>query len=321
MRCDCSPGEEATCACVESAYQGTRATEGVVSYGTPVRPIRTIVHNDDPVGYSTRILCGTPTRGTVRIEWHNAFRGMVTPTNWSMVSMCQPMSTYIPVRFQVADAQNLIVRELLEKDFEWMLLLEDDVIPPPDLLIKLNRYMQKADTPVVSGLYFTKSEPSEPLIYKGRGAGAFVDFNIGEKVWCDGVPTGCLLVHHSLLRAMWEDSEEYMVGGFATRRVFESAVRSWIDPETGSVSTKACTSDLDWCWRIIDGDYMAKAGWTKLAGNPEPFVVDTSIMCQHIDPHGRTFPERFVTVKASPPPPPDLGVAVSESAELSEQVG
>lgn len=286
---------------------------------SPVRPIRTIVHNDDPVGYSTRILCGTPTRGTVRIEWHSAFRGLVTPTNWSMVSMCQPMSTYIPVRFQVADAQNLIVKELIERDFEWLLLLEDDVIPPPDLLIKLNQYMQAGDTPVVSGLYFTKSEPSEPLIYRGRGSGSFLDFVPGGKVWCDGVPTGCLLVHQALLRAIWNESEEYVVAGHTTRRVFESATRSWIDPETGSVSTKACTSDLDWCWRIMDGGFFKKAGWDKFDGLEHPFLVDTSIQCQHIDIAGRQFPGQFVTL-APEQGPPDLGVAVEESADLEERV-
>ena len=283
---------------------------------TPVRPIRTIVHNDDPFGYSTRLLCGTPTRGTVRIEWHNAMRGLVTPTNWSMVSMCQPMSTFIPVRFQVADAQNIIVKEMIARDFEWLLLLEDDVIPPPDMLIRLNEYMHAADTPVVSGLYFTKSDPSEPLVYKGRGSGAFVDFNLGDKIRCDGVPTGCLLVHQALLRAMWEDAEEYAVAGNLTRRVFESATRAYVDPTTGSVSTKACTSDLDWCWRVIDGGYMRKAGWSKFDGD-EPFLVDTGIQCGHIGIDGRVFPGDRVTLRR----PVDLGVSVEEKTGLAEQVG
>lgn len=286
---------------------------------SPVRETR-MVYNDDPIGYSNRILCGTPTRGTVRIEWHTAFRGMVTPTNWSMVSLTQPMSTYIPVRFQVADAQNIIVHECLKGDFEWLLLLEDDVIPPPDLLIKLNGYMQEGKHPVVSGLYFTKSEPSEPLIYRGRGSGSFLDFRMGDPVQADGVPTGCLLVHHSLLKVMWADSEVYEVGGISTRRVFESSTRAWVDPETGSVNTKACTSDLDWCWRIIDGGYFEKAGWDELEGVQYPFLVDTSIQCQHITPDGRTFPGRFVTTAPSDPPPADLGVAVVEHAATVEQL-
>lgn len=280
--------------------------------GSPVRATR-MIHNNDPVGYSNRIMMGTPTRGTVRIEWHSAVRSMLVPTNWGMVTMTQAMLAYIPVRFQVADAQNLIVKELLRGDFEWLLLLEDDTIPPVDLLVKLNGYMQRADTPVVSGLYYTKSEPSEPLIYRGRGNGAFLDWRLGERVWCDGVPTGCLLVHHALLRAMWDDSDEYLAGGQVTRRVFESATRSWVDPETGTVNTTACTSDLDWCSRIIDGDYFRKSGWDDYADREFPFLVDTSIHCLHITPDGQTFPPRLVA-------PPDLGVAVSEETVATERL-
>lgn len=284
---------------------------------SPVRPTRTIVHNDDPIGYTNRILVGTPTRGTVRIEWHNAVHGLVIPTNWSMISMIQPMSTFIPVRFQVADAQNMIVQEALTKDFEWVLLLEDDVLPPPDLLIKLNAYMQAGDTPVVSGLYYTKSTPSEPLIYHGKGNGAFLDFQMGEQVWADGVPTGCLLIHHSILREMAEDADYYEFNGQRAKRVFESATRSWIDPETGSVNTSSSTSDLDWCWRVKEQGYFRRAGWPQYDALEYPFLVDTSILCRHITPDGIVFPPW----RTSQPCPPDLGVAVEESASIIEHIG
>ena len=81
--------------------------------------------------------------------------------------------------------------------------------------------MLAGDVPVVSGLYFTRGYPSEPLVYRGRGNGYYGDWRIGDKVWADGVPTGCLLIHCSILRAMWKDSEEYQVSGQTLRRVFE----------------------------------------------------------------------------------------------------
>ena len=206
--------------------------EEAPGYGSPVRPIRYIVENDDEIGYVNRIIVGTPTRGSVRIEWHSAVRGLMVPPNWSMVTMPQQMSPYIPLRFQVADAQNLIVAKCLELDFEWLLLLEDDVVPPVDLFVKLNDYMREGQVPVVSGLYYLKSEPSEPIIYRGAGTGSFHDFELGEKVWADGVPTGCLLIHHAILRTMWDDSEEYNVGSQTVRMVFQSPAKSWMDPET-----------------------------------------------------------------------------------------
>ena len=256
---------------------------------TPLRPIRKIVLDSGDPGYVNRILIGTPSRGTVRIEWHSAVRGVVTPTNWSHVSMTQAMSSFIPVRFSVADAQNLIVREAIARDFEWLLLLEDDTMPPPDLFIKLNHYMKDEPTPVVSGLYYTKSEPSEPLIYRGRGTGAYTDFKIGEKVWCDGVPTGCLLIHCSILREMWKDSPEYVINGQVTRRVFETPVRQWINPETQDVNTITGTSDLDWCTRVMEGNYFEKSGWKEFQKKKYPFLVDTSLRCSHITPDGQQF--------------------------------
>lgn len=261
-------------------------------HATPVRPIRHVVLDSGDPGYVNRLLVGTPTRGTVRIEWHAAVAGLTIPANWSRVSMVQPVSSFVPLRFTVADAQNLIVREAVAKDFEWLLFLEEDVVPPPDLFVKLNGYMRDEPTPVVSGLYYTKSEPSEPLIFRGRGNGCFNDFRMGERVWADGVPTGVLLVHCAVLRAMWEESEEYRVpsNGEATRAVFETPARSWVDPATGAVNTVTGTSDLDWCTRVIEGGFLAKAGWDGYSEREHPFLVDTSIFCRHLAPDGRAYP-------------------------------
>src|SRR5678816_3335038 len=92
--------------------------------------------------------------------------------------------------------------------------------------------MSDAKTPVVSGLYFTRSRPSDPLIYRGRGTGAFRDFQIGDKVYCDGVPTGLLLIHRAVLQVMWDDSPKYRIRDQVTRRVFETPRNAWADPES-----------------------------------------------------------------------------------------
>ena len=126
--------------------------------------------------------------------------------------MQQFINSYSPLRYQVADAQNLIVREVVQRDFEWLLLIEHDTCLPPDGFIRFNEYIRNADTPVVSGLYYTKTRPSEPLVFRGRGTSFYDDWKLGDRVWCDGVPTGCLLIHAGILRAMWAESEEYQVG-------------------------------------------------------------------------------------------------------------
>jgi len=150
--------------------------------------------------------------------------------------------------------------------------------------------MREEQVPVVSGLYYTRSIPSEPLIYRGRGNSFYTDWDMGDKVWCDGVPTGCLLIHCGILRAMWQDAESYQLAGIQVRRVFETPTRSWHDPETGTFNMTSGTSDLDWCTKVMTGGYFGKAGWTEYEGREFPFLCDTNIKCGHINPDGQQFP-------------------------------
>ena len=249
----------------------------------------TIQDSGDP-GYVNRLLVATPTTGLVRIEWVQARYGQIIPINWSMVTMLQFINSYIPLRYQVADAQNLIVREVVSKNFDWLLLVEHDNLLPPDAFIRFNEYMRKADTPVVSGLYYTRSRPSEPLVFRGRGNSFYGDWKVGDLVWCDGVPTGCLLIHGSILRAMWAESAEYNVGSQVTRRVFETPRNLWFDPESQQYNTACGTSDLWWCTRVVEGGFFKKAGWDRYHEMRNPFLVDTNIFCKHIDPDGIQYP-------------------------------
>lgn len=258
----------------------------------PLREIRNVILDSNDPGYVNRILIGTAATGSVRVEWMMGRYGQIIPANWSSVQMMQFMSTFVPLRFQVADAQNMIVREAITGDYEWVLFLEHDTIPPSDLFIRLNDYMRSGEVPIVSGLYFTRSLPSEPLVYRGRGNSYYGDWKLGDLVWADGVPTGCLLVHCSILREMWKDAKEYTVGGQTTREVFITPRTSWFNTEKGQYNTSAGTSDLDWCSHVMAGDYLRKAGWGAFADeHPQyPFLVDTRIFCYHIAPDGTKFP-------------------------------
>ncbi len=249
--------------------------------------------NDSGRSPRNRILISTPTLGVVRMEWAIARAGQVIPCNWSCSDMRTGLNAFVPIRYLVADAQNLAVQEAIEEDFEWLLLHEDDVILPSDAFLRLNGYMKKGDVPVVSGLYYTKSDPSEPVIYRGRGNSCFDGWKMGSRVWADGVPTGCLLIHCSILKAMWDESDDYEIfNGTTVRKVFETPARIWTDPESGQEQTQVGTSDLNWCDRVIEGNYFKKAGWSKVGRRKYPFLVDTKIACKHIDlSSGTQYPQ------------------------------
>lgn len=253
-----------------------------------------IIDDSGQDSYMNRLLIGTPTTGLVRIEWVGSRYGQVIPCNWSMVGMHQFVNAYVPLRYQVADAQNLCVRAAIEGEFEWLLLYEHDVLPPPDTFIRLNEYIRREEIPVVSGLYFSRSIPSEPLIYRGRGTSYHTDWKLGDRVWVDGVPTGLMLIHCGILRAMWEDAEEYELINTRTRRVFHTPRDIWYSPDTLQFHTATSTSDLHWCTQVMEGDYLRKAGWGKFVDGLEdpryPFLCDTQLFCRHIDPDGRIYP-------------------------------
>lgn len=242
-----------------------------------------------------RLLIGTPTTGIVRMEWVASRYNQTIATNWSKTDMIEYMSSYVPLRYTVHDAQNLIVKACIEEGYEWLLLIEDDTMPPPDALLRFTEYMDKSDIPVVSGLYFTKSVPPEPMVYRGRGNHYFRKWLLGDRVWVDGVPTGMVLIHSRLLKAVYDDSAEYNVpnSNKLARRVFDTLSQTWFNEDKGANETLTSTSDLNFCTRVINGGYLKKAGFNKVANKKYPFLIDTNIFAQHIAKTGQQFPLDF----------------------------
>lgn len=240
--------------------------------------------------WSKRVIIFTPSRGLVRTEWVQGRYGQIIPTNWSMVEMIQFVSPYMPLEYQLADAQNLLAKKVVEDDYDWIIYIEDDNIIPPDTIIRFNKYMNDNKVPIVSGLYFTKSVPPEPLIYRGRGNSYFKDWKMGDLVWSDGIPFGCRLESAKFIKEAWKTSPEYMVGNETTRRVFYQPGKITFNGEKGGFEAIGGTTDLAWCKRIMEEDLFTKAGYPAYAKMKFPFLVDTNIFVKHVDQNGRQYP-------------------------------
>lgn len=237
--------------------------------------------------FANRVLIATPATGLVRMEWVSARYGQIIPTNWSHVEFVQYMSSYIPLGFQVAEAENIIAKQMIEGEFEWLLSIEHDNVLPPNAFVKLNQYMIKGDIPVVGGLYFTKGQPPEPMIYREPGKGYYADWKLGDKVWCRGLPFGCTLIHRSIIKALWDEAPEYAIGNTTTRRVFKHPQAN--DDEIGMFNISG-TTDLQFCNECIEKKIFEKAGWPDFQKKEFPFLVDTSIFVKHIDNNGNQHP-------------------------------
>lgn len=257
-----------------------------------------IDHASKKNAWQKRVLIFTPTTGLVRVEWVQARYGQIIPTNWSNVEITQFLNPYVPVGYQLADAQNLMAKHVVENDFEWIIYIEHDNVIPPDGFLRFNQYMNEQKVPVVSGLYWLKSDITEPLLYRGRGLSYFKDWKLGDKVWVDGIPFGFRLEHASLIKAAWEKSEKYSVMGVETRRIFKQPGCSWFDEEKGGFVATGGTTDLAWCSRLMDENLFADAGWPEYQKMKYPFLVDTNIFVKHIDQNGQVYPlaipDRFI---------------------------
>jgi hypothetical protein len=211
--------------------------------------------------------------------------------------MIQWLNSYVPIEYLLPDAENLIAKEVVEGDFEWLLSIEQDNILPRDAFVRINEYIKEKKVPVVSGLYFTKSNPTEPIMYRGRGNGPYEDWKIGDKVWVDGVPFGFTLIHGSIIKALWDESEEYSVNGVTTRRVFATPNMNWGDPEKGAMASTRGTTDLAFCTRLMKDGIFKKAGWPAYQKKQFPFLVDTNIFIGHMDNNGRNYPLGGLPIK------------------------
>lgn len=262
-----------------------------------LRPEFQAPKSDEWEGWKKRICIAVPTTGQVRIEWMMARFGQVIPCNWSNGDIFQFFNQYSPLGHAVADARNICVEYCMSNGFEWMFFIDHDVCLPTDTFLKINDYMRKADIPVVCGLYFCKSSHPEPLVFRGRGTSFYDKWKKGDKVWVDGIPMGCTLIHTSLLKVLYDTSEVYTVpttcGPVVVRRVFETPREAWFDPETMRYQTKVGTEDLFWCDRVMKENVFERCGikkYKKFQKKKYPFLIDTSIFCKHIDENGRQYP-------------------------------
>jgi len=254
--------------------------------------LSTIIKSKEAV--QLRLCVGIPMTGKLDAHWALARWGQVIPCNWSHIDIIQWINTYSPIGYSVADARNIITSIVVNQGIEWLLFIDHDTIIPPKTFVKLNKHMIEKKNPVVAGLYFTKSVPAEPLIYRGRGNGYYANWKFGDKVQVDGVPMGCTLIHRSILEVMYREADEYLCPtGEKIKRVFQSPAEQAYDPELKAWKSEAGTEDLHWCHRVITNRILDKAGWKKHQEMKYPFVVDTSMYCKHVDIiSGDQFPAR-----------------------------
>jgi len=135
------------------------------------------------------------TRETVSTAWASNFKKLALPdgSGWTFIH-----------GMPFDHARNTAVEQFLNSNFGYLFFLDDDVIPPPDVINRLCSH----NIDIVSGLYFRRSQPVNlPVMLKKdeQGIAQFINqFEYEEKptsgrlVEVDFTGAGCLLIKREL---------------------------------------------------------------------------------------------------------------------------
>jgi predicted SAM-dependent methyltransferase len=152
----------------------------------------------------------------------------------------------------IADARNEIVEFALAQGANYIFWLDDDVIAPPDAFAKLYRHQKD----IVNGVYWSKSNPPMPLLFRNHLEGPYWDWHVGDFIEIDAAGSGLTLVKTDVYRNMKEPwySTEYL---------------SFAGIPSNSPSPMNNTEDLYFYWKARQAGYQVWA--------------DTSVQALHFD--------------------------------------
>jgi hypothetical protein len=133
----------------------------------------------------------------VPCDWHLQMQRLQIPTNTGHVEL-----------FRKGLPQDVALNEMTEEALnlgaEYILTIDDDTQPPPSVILDLIRVLETSDDSVMAcgGIYTTKTNPPEPIVYMEHGQGSFWNWKMGDVFQCWGVGNGCLMIRTKLFQMM-----------------------------------------------------------------------------------------------------------------------
>lgn len=150
-----------------------------------------------------------PSRGVCDPAFAQALRNLQVPFPFTRYE-----TNFVPGA-DVAVARNLLAEKSIG---DYILFLDDDVLPPMNALVKL--FLDGKD--IVTGLYFAKQEPHFPQIFKKGGDKDHYDcvenYQKDSLFEVDACGGGCMLVKKSVFKKIRKPYFQYIAKGEDTPR-------------------------------------------------------------------------------------------------------
>lgn len=159
----------------------------------------------------------------------------------------------------IAEKRNLCVRKFLAGPEEWLLFLDSDMTPPPDVIPRLIRHQ----LPIVGALCFGRRPPFVAAAGHWRDGQLehLSDFKANALVSVDVIGTGCVLLHRRVLETLdapraddsaplgpWfkADTEGAAEDVAFCRLARAAGFEIWVDTSTVVGHLGVQSIDLDW---------------------------------------------------------------------------
>ena len=143
--------------------------------------------------FGVNVVVGIPSFGTVSTYFLQALNSQQYP----LVSSAVPK---IVLNKPIAEARNEIVQFALDQGANYIFWLDDDVVAPPDAFLKM--FMAQKD--IVNGVYWSKSNPPMPLMFRNHLEGPYLDWHVGDFIEVDAAGNGLTLVKTDVYRKISE---------------------------------------------------------------------------------------------------------------------
>lgn len=167
-----------------------------------------------PDGPKTGVLIAIPSSKenskTIPIEMLLAMAVQQPPTHLS--------TAYIGVQGKdISKQRDYCAQAALQIGAKYLWFVDDDTVPPPNTLKRLIYVLDNnPDIAVVGGIYVTKNDPPQPVVFRGMGLGSFWHWKKGDVFEVTGMGAGCMLINTEIFKKIgdppyfpWPTNDSY----------------------------------------------------------------------------------------------------------------